>query len=42
MHSILNDLPFTSALALNYIVTAYLILGGATLLIEAAGMHKPE
>ncbi|OUP83594.1 hypothetical protein B5F07_09990 [Lachnoclostridium sp. An169] len=35
-------LPFTSALTLNYIISAYLILGGITLLIEAAGMHKLE
>lgn len=32
-------LPFVSALALNYILAAYLIIGIA-LLIEAAGMHK--
>ena len=35
-------LPFVSALALNYILAAYLILTGAALLIEAAGMHKIE
>lgn len=33
-------LPFVSALALNYILAAYLIIIGAALLIEAAGMHK--
>lgn len=33
-------LPFVSALALNYILAAYLVLTGAALLIEAAGMHK--
>ena len=33
-------LPFVSALALNYIHAAYLIIIGAALLIEAAGMHK--
>lgn len=33
-------LPFVSALALNYILAAYLIIAGAALLIEAAGMHK--
>lgn len=31
-------LPFVSALALNYILAAYLIIIGAALLIEAAGM----
>ena len=35
-------LPFVSALAMNYILAAYLILTGAALLIEAAGMHKIE
>ena len=33
-------LPFVSALALNYILAAYLIIVGIALLIEAAGMHK--
>ena len=33
-------LPFVSALALNYILAAYLVITGITLLIEAAGMHK--
>ena len=33
-------LPFVSALALNYILAAYLVIIGAALLIEAAGMHK--
>ena len=33
-------LPFVSAFALNYILAAYLIIMGAALLIEAAGMHK--
>lgn len=33
-------LPFVSALALNYILAAYLIIAGIALLIEAAGMHK--
>ena len=33
-------LPFVSALALNYILAAYLIIIGAALLIEATGMHK--
>ena len=33
-------LPFVSAFALNYILTAYLIIMGTALLIEAAGMHK--
>lgn len=33
-------LPFVSALALNYILAAYLVLTGTALLIEAAGMHK--
>ncbi len=33
-------LPFVSALALNYILAAYLVLTGAALLIEAAGMPK--
>lgn len=33
-------LPFISALALNYILAAYLIIVGIALLIEAAGMHK--
>ena len=33
-------LPFVSALALNYILAAYLIITGIALLIEAAGMHK--
>lgn len=33
-------LPFVSALALNYILAAYLIIIGAALLIEAVGMHK--
>lgn len=32
--------PFVSALALNYILAAYLIIIGIALLIEAAGMHK--
>lgn len=35
-------LPFVSALALNYILAAYLILTGAALLVEAVGMHKIE
>lgn len=35
-------LPFVSALALNYILAAYLILTGAALLVEAIGMHKIE
>lgn len=33
-------LPFVSALALNYILAAYLVITGIALLIEAAGMHK--
>ena len=33
-------LPFFSALALNYILAAYLVITGIALLIEAAGMHK--
>ena len=33
-------LPFVSALALNYILAAYLIITGIALLNEAAGMHK--
>ena len=33
-------LPFMSALALNYILAAYLVIMGVALLIEAAGMHK--
>lgn len=33
-------LPFVSALALNYILAAYLIITGAALFIEALGMHK--
>ena len=33
-------LPFVSALALNYILAAYLIIMGIALLIETAGMHK--
>lgn len=33
-------LPFVSAFALNYILAAYLIIMGAALLIETAGMHK--
>ena len=33
-------LPFVLALALNYILAAYLIIVGIALLIEAAGMHK--
>ena len=33
-------LPFVSALALNYILAAYLLLTGAALLVEAIGMHK--
>lgn len=33
-------LPFVSALALNYILAAYLIIVGIALLIEAAGMHR--
>lgn len=35
-------LPFVSALALNYILAAYLLLTGAALLVEAIGMHKIE
>lgn len=35
-------LPFVSALVLNYILAAYLILTGAALLVEAIGMHKIE
>ena len=35
-------LPFMSALALNYILAAYLILTGVTMFAEAAGMHKIE
>lgn len=35
-------LPFISALALNYILAAYLLLTGAALLVEAIGMHKIE
>ena len=33
-------LPFVSALALNYILAAYLIITGAALFVEAFGMHK--
>ena len=33
-------LPFMSALALNYILAAYLIITGAALFVEALGMHK--
>ena len=33
-------LPFISALALNYILCAYLVLTGIALLVEAAGMRK--
>ena len=33
-------LPFVSALALNYILAAYLLLTGAALAAEAAGMRK--
>lgn len=33
-------LPFVSALALNYILAAYLIITGAALFVEALGMHK--
>lgn len=33
-------LPFISALALNYILCAYLVIMGTALLIEAAGMRK--
>ena len=33
-------LPFVSALALNYILAAYLVITGATLFVEALGMHK--
>ncbi len=33
-------LPFLSAVALNYILSAYLAVTGIALLIEAAGMHK--
>lgn len=33
-------LPFVSALALNYILAAYLVITGITLLIEAAGMKS--
>lgn len=35
-------LPFVSALALNYILCAYLVIMGIALLIEAAGMRKIE
>lgn len=35
-------LPFVSALALNYILAAYLLLTGAALLVEAIGMNKIE
>lgn len=35
-------LPFASALTLNYILAAYLIISGIALFIEAAGMHKIE
>ena len=35
-------LPFVSALALNYILAAYLLFTGAALLVEAIGMHKIE
>ena len=35
-------LPFVSALALNYILAAYLLLTCAALLVEAIGMHKIE
>ena len=33
-------LPFVSALALNYILAAYLVITGIALLIEAAGMKS--
>ena len=33
-------LPFVSALALNYILAAYLVITGAALFVEALGMHK--
>ena len=33
-------LPFMSALALNYILAAYLLITGIAFLIEALGMHK--
>ena len=33
-------LPFMSALTLNYILAAYLIITGAALFAEAIGMHK--
>ncbi|WP_072524520.1 HdeD family acid-resistance protein [Clostridium sp. Marseille-P3244] len=33
-------LPFASALTLNYILAAYLIISGIALFVEAAGMHK--
>lgn len=33
-------LPFVSALALNYILAAYLVITGAALFVEAFGMHK--
>ena len=33
-------LPFVSALALNYILAAYLVITGAALFAEALGMHK--
>lgn len=33
-------LPFVSALALNYILAAYLLITGIALLIEALSMHK--
>ena len=33
-------LPFVSALALNYILAAYLIITGAALFVEAFGIHK--
>ena len=33
-------LPFISALALNYILAAYLVITGAALFVEALGMHK--
>ncbi len=34
-------LPFLSAVALNYILAVYLIIIGASLLVEAAGMRNP-
>ena len=33
-------LPWTSAILINYIIAAYLIIDGVTLLIEAINMKK--